>query len=115
MSSVDFLPEIAIKEVNAEIYKYGRFQFGIYWDGNMHYIIELQTGVVIGSCSRAESKAPERYLMGKIADLVGHNDFGRWIFGVESGIKKEQEKIDNEIRELQKKRNALNFPINRYI
>lgn len=92
----------SIEQIEAEIFRYGGFVFGLHWKQGKYEIgaTELSTGMVVGFCSYYKFKAPKKELITRIKELV---DSGQMEKGVKNGI----QYIENRISEIQEEEERL--------
>lgn len=104
----------SIEQIEAEIFRYGEFVFGLHWRKDKYEIAatELSTGMCVGSCSYLKSKSPRKDLENRIKNLV---DKGEMKKGVERGIKiieRRLAEIQEEEERLKKLRLKYQHPLN---
>ncbi len=96
-----------------EIYEYGGYRFGIFWEDDTIYAIELQTGLSIANVSRLGRRTPKQDLLKEIAYRVDNSDLKRALFIHQQKLEREKEKLRAEIKEIQSKiDNVHRFPLN---
>ncbi len=105
--------ELFVKETMCQIYEYGGYQFGIFWDNYTIYAIELQTGLAIASVSRPCTRTPKQDLLKAIAYRVDNFDMKHLIFRQQQKLEKEKEELRTMIEKIQFRiDNVYKFPLN---
>lgn len=105
-------------EVEAEIYEYKGLQFGIYWENKHKAIqaIELQTGCSLGKpVSCRGTKSPKKDLLQRIAHFVDNSNWESAISYVQKSREQERMALNEQIHELEQRRDCLVFPLNERI
>lgn len=102
-----------VKETMCEIYEYGCYQFGIFWENDTIYAIELQTGLSIASTSRLYTRTPKQDLLKAIAYRVDNVDMKLILFRRQQTLEKEKEELRAMIEKFQNRiDNVYKFPLN---
>ena len=104
----------SIEQIEAEIFRYGEFVFGLHWRDDKKEIVatELSTGMCVGSCSYLRNRSPRKDLENRIKDLV---DKGEMKNGVERGkeiIERRLAEIQEEEERLKNLRQKYQHPLN---
>lgn len=105
-----------IKDIDAELYEYGGYKFGIYWDVDCFgkrtiSAFILETGTLLAVVK--ESKSPKREILNRIEELVKDGSCERAICRMRDEYKFTQQAIIKKISSLEAQRDELNFPINK--
>lgn len=104
-----------ISKVEAEIYEYKGFQFGIYWSNHHKKNIratELQTGRSIAQVYCSGTKSPKKDLLRRIEFLVDNMNLEHAISKARNDIETTRRNLDEQIRALEQKRDCFVFPLN---
>jgi len=105
-------------EVEAEIYEYKGFQFGIFWKDQPEKVIiaiELQTGYSVGEVPRQGTKSPKKDLLQRIAHFVDKSNYETAISFVRGCFERRRWELNVQIHKLEQERDRLVFPINERI
>lgn len=99
----------SIEQIEAEIFRYGGFVFGLHWSKSKYEITatELSTGLVAGRCSYWESRSPRKDLINRIKKLV---DSGEMKKSVRKGISDIERKLAGSHEE---ERKRYKHPLNK--
>ena len=104
----------SIEQIEAEIFRYGGFVFGLHWNKGKYEIVatELSTGMEVGRYSYYKFKAPKKELITRIKELV---DSGQMEKAVKNGIQYIEKRI-SEIQEEEERLKSLRikyqYPLN---
>ncbi len=105
--------ELFVRETMCQIYEYGGYQFGIFWEDDTIYAIELQTGLAIAKVSRPCTRTPQQDLLKAIAYRVDNSDLKLLLFRHHQKLEQGKEEMRTMIEKFQYRiDNVYKYPLN---
>ena len=88
-------------KVNAEIFKYKGFEFGLYWDckndRTVIKAVELKTGCLVKSFSKIESNKPKKELIEFIKDKVDNGELKKRLEETRYRLERYRQALEEEV------------------